>query len=510
MKRVFQTIHSGLFFALSLIISLGVVSCQDEENMQFEFSISETQLSFLAEGGNTELNVLASEGWIVESNAEWCLVTPANGIGSEELELRVDTSYLYQGREAVLTFSSGAQIRQVTISQFGFNKVITPVEISYEMPDYNEFAKAYIEVTVNANIDFEVVIPEGAEWLTSKVSDAYVSSIPRPRTIRFDYTTNTRFVERVAEVTLRPKLDKDQSAESVTILLTQAAAETIMPSRRGDSLSLIAIGRVMNANAYFGWDVSKPFYTWAGVDAKELLVEGGNGETELRVTGLNILVFDTYESIPYQIQFLTELETLELVGNANSFMRKIALGPEITLCRKLKTLTLGGYGITSLPEEMVEMQSLERLDLYGNHFTELPFHILRELSSLKAISFSGNRFRDFSDLTDIDVTEYGLGGTIPRAIFEMEQLEEISLSYNFFENSIPNMPIGSMPNLKVLRLNLNYLTGEIPEWILQHPYLGCWDPQTLIFNQEYARDSQGRRAGFTNVPNRVPACPLNN
>lgn len=510
MKRVYNIIPPALLFFFVLTLSIGVVSCKEEDKEQFDFAISESQLSFLADGGSTELNVRASEGWIVESSAEWCLVTPANGVGSEALELRVDTSYLYQGREAVLTFSSGAQIRQLTISQFGFNKVIAPDETRFEMPDYGEFGKAFIEVMVNANIDFEVVIPQGVEWLTATVSDAYVSSIPRPRTIRFDYRTNTRFAERLAEVTLRPRLDKDQSAESVNLTLVQAAAETILPSRRGDSLSLIAIGRVMNANNYYGWDVSKPFYTWSGIEVGERPIEGGKGETETRVTGLHILVFNTEESLPYQIQFLTELETINMVGNANGFMKKIALGTEITLLKKLKNLTLGGYGIISLPEEMVQMQSLELIDLYGNRFTEIPMQIIRELRNLKVFRLSGNRSSDLTDLVGVDVKQYGLGGTIPRALFEMEQLEEISLSYNFFEGSIPNLPVGSMPNLKMLRLNLNYLTGELPEWILQHPNLACWDPQSLLFYQDYARDSQGRRAGFTNIPNRLPTCPLNN
>lgn len=56
-----------------------------------------------------------------------------------------------------------------------------------------------------------------------------------------------------------------------------------------------------------------------------------------------------------------------------------------------------------------------------------------------------------------------------------------------------------MPQLKQLSLNLNRLTGELPEWLLLHPSLDWWDPYTLLFTQE-GKDELGNLAGFTNVP----------
>lgn len=38
--------------------------------------------------------------------------------------------------------------------------------------------------------------------------------------------------------------------------------------------------------------------------------------------------------------------------------------------------------------------------------------------------------------------------------------------------------------MKSLSLNLNFLTGKLPDWILYHPYLTFWDPFTMIFQQE--------------------------
>lgn len=45
------------------------------------------------------------------------------------------------------------------------------------------------------------------------------------------------------------------------------------------------------------------------------------------------------------------------------------------------------------------------------------------------------------------------------------------------------------PKMKSLSLNLNFLTGKLPDWILYHPYLTFWDPFTMIFQQELSTTS---------------------
>ena len=43
--------------------------------------------------------------------------------------------------------------------------------------------------------------------------------------------------------------------------------------------------------------------------------------------------------------------------------------------------------------------------------------------------------------------------------------------------------------MKKLSLNLNFLNGKLPDWILYHPYLSFWDPFTMIFQQELSTTS---------------------
>ena len=42
-----------------------------------------------------------------------------------------------------------------------------------------------------------------------------------------------------------------------------------------------------------------------------------------------------------------------------------------------------------------------------------------------------------------------------------------------------------LPNCTMLRLNLNFLTGKLPDWLLYHPHFLDWAPDLLIFNQQY-------------------------
>ena len=59
-----------------------------------------------------------------------------------------------------------------------------------------------------------------------------------------------------------------------------------------------------------------------------------------------------------------------------------------------------------------------------------------------------------------------------------------------------------MPQLKMLALNLNRLTGQLPDWILWHPSLDWWAPYTLLFSQE-GKDELGNLTGFSNTPSNL-------
>ena len=57
-----------------------------------------------------------------------------------------------------------------------------------------------------------------------------------------------------------------------------------------------------------------------------------------------------------------------------------------------------------------------------------------------------------------------------------------------------------LPKARSFSINLNFLTGDVPDWILFHPYLQEWNPDSMIFNQqENGKNSAGFKVGFNNV-----------
>ncbi|MEG0948606.1 MAG: BACON domain-containing carbohydrate-binding protein [Bacteroidales bacterium] len=506
-NNILKTISS---LALAAGLLFGAASCKDKEDVKsVEFALSSNQFNFLAEGGSGSVVVNTDGEWTVESNVEWCLISPANGFGTVECEVRVDTSYLYDARDAVVTFHSGSASKQIVINQLGYKKVIIPEEVDFTVPDYNEYGKTFVEVSVSANVDFEVVLPEDASWLSYEIEDIHQSSIPRARKVKFEYKINSDPQIRMADIVLKPIAENDKEAEPATLKITQQAAPLITPSREGDSLSIVMLARLLRVNN----DPSssgKAMVNWDNVELREFPVENGaEGETELRVVSLGLAIFDTKESLPYQIKFLTKLEKFSLVGNTNGYLKSIEWTPEICELKNLKSLEMTGYGLVTIPEELRNMQSLEAINLSGNYFHKLPIDIFRDMPNLKHIEMTGCRRDGIRDLSTNLEENIGLKGQLPYELFELDHIQTLHLSYNYFEGEIPDMPIGSMPNLTSLKLNLNFLTGEAPEWILKHPYFGCWSPSMFIFTQDDGKDSAGKRVGLTNEPKRIPTCPLN-
>lgn len=57
-----------------------------------------------------------------------------------------------------------------------------------------------------------------------------------------------------------------------------------------------------------------------------------------------------------------------------------------------------------------------------------------------------------------------------------------------------------LPRARAFSLNLNFFTGELPNWILFHPHFVEWKPTALIFNQqEKGKNSDGETVGFSNI-----------
>lgn len=57
-----------------------------------------------------------------------------------------------------------------------------------------------------------------------------------------------------------------------------------------------------------------------------------------------------------------------------------------------------------------------------------------------------------------------------------------------------------LPKARYFSINLNFLTGPLPKWVLFHPYFVEWDPEVIFFGQqEGGKNSNGENVGFSNI-----------
>lgn len=530
-KELFNILRIGVLMCGAMIFSL--TSCKDDSE-GIEFRLSESEMEFPCEGGVRRVDVSAGGDWTVTCDAEWCMVSPTNGDETAVCEVRVDTSYLYDIREAHLNFHCGSKTRVVTINQFGYEKVIKLDRDSICVDDFSDEDRGMIEeVKVMSNVKYDVTVEykdaTRTGWLTAKVVESgNVESVPRPGRVRLDYKLYLESDKnREAEVVFRQTDASASGKEPIEVRLpfVQRKAQEIIPSREGDSLALVTLSRIMRLGTT--WDLSQPMIYWNNIKLEDCTYYNEKLKkmvTEPRVIYARFTMLNTNDGIPYHVRYLDQLVELGFIANANAHLKNIDLGEHITYLPNLKYLSLLGYGISRLPDRMKKMEKLEQIDLSGNNLTEIPIDIIAALDkkSLTYINLANNRRRDvfgnlYANRTVRDTL--GIHGELPEALFKLKNVKYIGLSYNYLEGTIPDMGYDAsqyatleekvannpvMPQLEQLSINLNYFTGALPDWLLYHPNLRCWDPYTLVFNQyERARDSRGQNAGFTNEPSTV-------
>lgn len=527
------------YFIQLLIITASVVlsmtSCEDEKDNAI-FDIDTDRISIGAEGGVTTVKVHSSGKWIASTEAPWISFSPANGLGSVDCQIRVDSTLLAdEERQAVVRFVADGQSepRSLRIIQNGYDRMIQLSKTEVEVPTYGEYDKRKFEVELTANVEFDVVIPEDANWIKVEPYNFELDRGSRPRTIKltFSWDNNSRPWERIAEIQFKPKDDWELTKHDKLKVL-QVKAPLIEDNAQGDSLAIIgcmrAIGRSMGSNEgemMANWD----FVTlWHASD------ENVNPDDIGRVRSVRFQSFVGKEGIPYEIQFLTRAEEISFYGSESSLLGSFSTGPDISRLTQLKRLQLSSIGLTEIDPSFADLKNLEYLDLSGNNFSKVPDILTPEnFPNLIHLDLGTNRRWSFSDLTQPPgyvlnhggkETWGGLLGEFPVRLLHWEKLEYLGLSNNLIYGEIPDMedyPIrytaedlvrDTLPNIllgapKVLpvakkcRINLNMLEGEIPDWILYHPHLWEWEPFGLVFTQDEAMlNLDGKVPGLTNVP----------
>ena len=422
-----------------------------------------------------------------------------------------------------------------------------------------------VKVTTNVDFDVEIesdghIIDKDNAWLSVEDYDVVLDRKARPRTpsLRFNWKMNPDPEKRSVNVRFVPK--GSEPANGASLSVAQDAAPRIEDNRAGDSLAVLTINEKLQSMT--SWDPSENMMHWSDVELwdeadKDLPAPEAVG----RVKYVRFFLLNTKESLPQEVKYLKYAETIAFYGNINTMNLSIDLGPEICSLTNLKNLQVAAYGLVSLPDELAQMKQLEALDFSSNNFSEIPSVLTPEnFPNLKELNLGGQRRGVVTDLRNKGNGKYadGIGlhldlwqendSNMLNKLLTWDKLEYLAFTYSYLEGPLPDFKIGDrvgdkvltgyteedavnmglrdtiaflydpafnrpadapvgtqipkiLPNAKSLKINLNFLTGNIPDWILYHPHLMDWFPETFIFTQqEKGMDSRGKMVGFDNVP----------
>lgn len=489
---------------LGLILCTGLItSCKDDDETGISNTIviDKEEITIGPEGGTESIAVSSNASWVAGSSKPWIAVSPANGIGSAECSLAIDSTLENTSRTAQIRFASdGQEPKLITVTQFGYGKQIILKEPNVEIESSDVYDKRYFEATISTNVNFEIdknnsieysfaeaesmteeekveAEAERTKWITMpKDNDLKVDldRKARPRTIkvRFRWDMNTAPFTRIAKIRLVPqKPEEDQlvdnngnKIDAVILTVTQKPALKIEDNRSGDSLAIITINKKIQSMSTF--DTSENMQNWRYVTLWEATDKDlPSQEAVGRLRAVTFMMFNLKdgETFPKELRHLKYLESLTIQSNENRHLREVSLGEEICELKYLKKLTVFALGMVELPKNFIKLggktdnsyRGLELLDISTNNFPKLSIitDVVNQTNfpKLHTLILSGCRRTDSAyDLTQTPGSSYngspiGLhidisNGKEKEAFLQLltwDNLRSLSLSYNFIEGKLP-------------------------------------------------------------------------
>ena len=400
---------------LGIVLAAGLfTACSDKDDVDIPggLALDKEVIAVAPQGGTEQIAIAASQDWVANTSEPWLMLSPANGVGSVEGTIKVDSTLSNKLRSTELCFQgANGQSRKLTITQFGYGKQIFLKDPVVEIENSESYDKRAFESLISANVECKIgkieysfegdmTDAEKAEneseregWLlNSKDEDKLTGTNlgivldrkARPRSVKFKFRWAMNVVPavRVAKVHLVPVKAEDQLVDAdgkpiddVILTVRQKAAPKIEDNRAGDSLSVIMINQKLGSIATF--DSSDNMRNWSGVtlwEATDDFVKNHHPEALGRVRSVKFSMFNlkSGETLPKEVGNLKFLESFSVAANENNQIREVKLGDEICSLKYLKNLTVQAYGLTQLPTNFVNLgKSLETLNLVSNNFNKL-------------------------------------------------------------------------------------------------------------------------------------------
>ncbi|XP_019158222.1 PREDICTED: LRR receptor-like serine/threonine-protein kinase GSO2 [Ipomoea nil] len=199
-------------------------------------------------------------------------------------------------------------------------------------------------------------------------------------------------------------------------------------------------------------------------------------ENFMNLETLNLASCELYGDFPENVFRLPKLKIIDISKNINLSVQF----PEFPKHSSLQSISLSQTNFHGeLPESIGNLRSLQILSLGDTNFHgELPESI-GNLRSLKMLSLGDTNSHgelpesigNLQSLKFLDFFHCKFSGLLPSSLANLTSIIEMDIEGNRFTGSLPPFHSTSVPNLSVLRMSSNLLTGEIHSSVFTLPSL---------------------------------------
>ncbi|PWA48735.1 leucine-rich repeat protein [Artemisia annua] len=296
--------------------------------------------------------------------------------------------------------------------------------------------------------------------------------------------------------------------------LTSTTVSVSYGGNETDYLALLSFKSKVTQDPYkvlTSWNHSFHFCDWSGISCGKrhkrvtvLRLDSNGLEGSLSphvgnlsfLRGLSLANNSFQGTIPHELGRLSRLRYLYL--DDNKFCGVIPTN--LSRCSNLEDLWLPRNNLDGIiPKEMSVLSKLSRLVIDNNKLTGGIPPFLGNITSMEIFSAVGNPLGGsipdtlglWQSLREFYSGSCNLYGSIPHSIFNLSLLVNFSLSNNHLTGSLPSEIGIQLPNLELLQLRTNKLTGVLPPsitncsklWYLEMSYNNFSGKLTIDFSK---------------------------
>ena len=145
---------------LGIVLAAGLfTACSDKDDVDIPggLALDKKEIAIGPQGGTEQIAIAASQDWVANTSEPWLMLSPANGVGSVEGTIKVDSTLSNTLRSTELRFlGSNGQSRKLTITQFGYGKQIFLKEPVVEIENSDSYDNRAFESLISANVECKI------------------------------------------------------------------------------------------------------------------------------------------------------------------------------------------------------------------------------------------------------------------------------------------------------------------------------------------------------------------